>query len=215
MKFPAALNPLRGTKFKWVIPFAWATLKYVAITAPITIEVFLHHRFGARSGILLLKGFAVVATVVILSTQSTRPDCAPLFPGFLFSYTVLSIAHWLGRDSLERQHPVRSYSSGEPWPFWRHLPFGTYTIKRYIEPALITLIALILSSLDHSLGCWLLFSAIALFVQEQCLRHQIRTRQWDAIDSRVEANIFAPPRPGEENEEFVDARPAPPPNRRR
>jgi hypothetical protein len=82
MKFPPALNPLRRTKFAWLPSFVWAIVRCAAIAAPTTIEVFLHHRFGARSGKALLKGFLLLVVVFAVSLQGSPPAPVPLFPGF-------------------------------------------------------------------------------------------------------------------------------------
>ncbi len=74
MRFPPALNILRGTQFAWVLPFVWTMLTGAAVAAPTTIEVFLHHRFGGRSGKALLKG--VSHTVCgVHAIIARRPSC--------------------------------------------------------------------------------------------------------------------------------------------
>jgi len=208
MKLPPALNPLRRTKLSWLLPFAWAIVRCAAIAAPTTIEVFLHHRFGARSGKALLKGFLVLLVVFAAARHDGAPATVPLFPGFLFGYMILAIGHWLtGRIRPTEQ--IHSYSAGEPWPLWRQVPVDTTTVQRYLEPALCCLIACVVLLLDSALAHWLFLAALALFIKEQVLRSQIRTRQLDAFDNRAETQRLAP-RVRAENETFVEARPAPP-----
>jgi hypothetical protein len=208
MKFPAALNPLRRTRFAWLFPFAWAIVQCAAIATPTTIEVFLHHRFGSRSGKALLKGFLLLLVVSATTMHSDPPAAVPLFPGFLFAYVICAFGHWLTsrRQAAEQIH---SYSSGDPWPLWRQVPFETATIQRYIEPALCCLITSVVLLLDSALAHWLFIAAIALFIKEQVLCAQMRTRRLDAFDNRAESERLAP-RARAENEPFVEARPAPP-----
>jgi hypothetical protein len=178
-----------------------------------TIEVFLHHRFGARSGNALLKGFLLLLFVSAASVHGYPPAAVPLFPGFVFGYVVIAIGHWL-TSRCRRTDDIHSYSSGVPWPLWHQVPVGTTTVQRYLEPVLCCLFACVVSFFDSPLAHWLFIAAIALFVREQLLRSRLRTRRLDAFDSRAETEQLAP-RHRAENEPFVEARPAPPqPNRR-
>ncbi len=211
MKYPPALNPLRGTQIAWLIPLSWAILECAAISAPTTVEVFLHHRFGARSGQALLKGFLLLVFVCLVSGHSDRQATIPLFPVYLLAYIITAACHWF-ISQFRQADQIHSYSSGEPWPFWRELPLDTTTIRQCLEPVLCCLIACVLLLFDPALACWLFLAAIALFIKEQVSRARSRTRRLDAIDNRVEADRIAP-RPRAEAETFVEARPAPPINR--
>ena len=207
MNFPPRLNPLRGTMFAWLLPLTWAMAEAAAIAVPTTVEVFLRHRFGARSGIALVKG-AIVLLVAYAASSRERPVSVPLFPGFLFAYVVLATGQWLtGR--LRPQEQVHSYSSGEPWPLWQQLPVARTTVKRYLEPVLLCLFSWIISVFDPALADWLFLAAIALFIKEQVFRARARTRRLDALDNRVDTNDYAPGA-RTEPEPFVEARQAPP-----
>ena len=208
MKLPPALDPLRGTRFAWLTPLAWAIVKSAALAAPTTVEVFLHHRFGARSGKALVKGFLLLLVVCLLSKQGDLQATVPLFPGYLIAYMIIAFAHWLTSQSRHAEQ-THSYSSGEPWPLWRELPLEMTTVKQYLEPALCCLIACLTLLLDPVLAHWLFLAAIALFVKEQMSRAHSRTRRLDAFDNRAETERLAP-RPRAEAETFVEARPAPP-----
>lgn len=212
MKFPPALNPLRGTQIAWLTPLSWAILECAAVATPTTIEVFLHHRFGARSGQALLKGFLLLLFVCALSRHSDLQATVPLFPVYLFAYIVIAAGHWF-ISQFRQGDQIHSYSSGEPWPFWRELPLDTTTVKQYLEPVLCCLIACLVLLLDPVLACWFSVAAIALFIKAQVQRAGLRTRRLDAIDNRVETERLVP-RPRAEGETFVEARPAPPINRR-
>lgn len=209
MNFPPALNPLRGTRLAWLFPLTWALVKSVAVTAPITVEVFLHRRFGARTGKSLLKGFLLLLAVAPFFKLVFPPATVPLFAAFLFAYSIAAICQWLnGRFGMENEH-VHSYRNGEPWPLWRQLPLATNTIHRYLEPALCWLIAGVILLFDSPLAHWLFVATAALFIKEQVRRAQLRAHRLDALDSRVETAERAP-RARAENEPFVEARPAPP-----
>lgn len=210
MNYPPRLNPFRGTSFAWVFPFAWQLLKNAAIAVPITIEVFLHRRFGARTGISLVKGFVLVVVVYSMIDRERSP-VFPLFPGFIFAYGVAAIGQWLSsRIQPENAH---SHSTGEPWELWQQLPFSRHTIQRYFEPVLCGIFSGIVALFDPALALWIFLASIALFIKEQVFRARLRTRQLDAFDNRAETNDYAP-RTRPEAETFVEARPAPPRQRR-
>lgn len=208
MNFPAALNPLRRTQFAWLLPLTWAILQCAAKAMPTTIEVFLHHRFGSRSGKALLQGFILLLVVSVTLAQSDNRASIRLFPLFIFAYTIAAMAHWLTAQQRPATEQIHSYSTGEPWPFWRRAPAVTTTVQQYLEPALCCVIGFAILILDSSLAHWLFISAIALFIKEQVIRTQLRTRQLDAFDNRFETRRLAP-RGRADNEAFVEARPAP------
>lgn len=208
MKFPSKLNLLRGTRFAWLLPLTWMILRTAAIATPTTIEVFLHHRFGARSGGALLRAFILLIVVCALSMHAGNPVMIPLFPGFVFAYAMAAAGQWLTGRFLPNER-VHSYSTGEPWPIWRQVPVEVTTVQRYLEPALACLAACFVSIFDSALAHWIFAASIALFIKEQILRSQLRTRRLDALDNRAESEHFAP-RTRAENENFVEAREAPP-----
>ena len=205
MKYPPALNPFRGTKFAWFFPLIWALLQSAAVTAPVTLEVFLHHRFGARSGKALLKGL-ILLLAIYLSVPSSE---APLFGWYVLSYAALALAQWL--DSHQNAYEgIHSYRTGEPYEFWLRITFSSTIVRCVLEPLLCCLGAFVVGSFDVTLACWVWVAAFALSIKEQVLYFRRHNRQLDALDSRVEAHELAPPRARSDNETFVEARPAPP-----
>ena len=209
MNFPPALNPLRGTRFAWVIPLGWELVQSAAVTLPITLEVFLHHRFGARTGPSLLKGFLLLLMADPFFNLAFPPAIVPLFSGFVFAYAVTAICQWINGRFGAQNEPIHSYKSGEPWPLWQQLPLATSTVQRFIEPAVCFLIAWFVLIFDSPLAHWLFVATAALFIKEQVRGAQLRTHRLDSFDGRVETTNRAP-RARAENESFVEARPAPP-----
>ena len=209
MRFPPALNPLRGTRIAWLLPLAWALVQCAAVTAPVTIEVFLHRRFGARTGKNLLKGFLLLLVMEPVFEAAFPPVRLPLFGLFSFGYAIAAVWQWFqSRFGGQNEH-IHSYVNGEPWPFWRRWRVETTTVQRYLEPALCWLIAWIVLLLDSGLAHWLFMASVALFIKEQVRRSHLRTHRLDALDARVET-AERTPRLRAENEPFVEARPAPP-----
>jgi hypothetical protein len=208
MKFPQVLNPLRRTRFAWLFPFTWTLLTCAAVIAPITLEVFLHHHFGARTGKSLLKGFILLLVVAPLFELALPPAPVPLFAGFIFAYAVVAVSQWINARFGSHNEHIHSYRHGEPWPLWRRAPWSMSTIQRFLEPALGFSVAWIVSIFDSPLAHWLFIATAALFVKQQVRRAQLRTHHMDALDGRIETTERAP-RLRTENEGFVEARPAP------
>lgn len=50
--------------------------------------------------------------------------------------------------------------------------------------------AVVISRIDHSLAYWITAGAIAVFIEEQLARFQIRRRVLDAIDGRIDSQIL-------------------------
>jgi hypothetical protein len=216
MNFPAKLNPLKGTRFGWLVPLTWQLIEAAARTAPTTVEVFFHHRFGVRYGASFLKGFILLLVVSHCSRYGDPPPIVPLFPTYLFAYTLAAIFHWIMSHLVGPNDPIYSYSWGDPWPFWRRVPVSITVVRRLFEPVLCCLLASLIAMLDRPLARWLVLAAIALFVKEHLWHAQLRTRRLNALDNRIESDRLAP-RPRMENETFVEAREAPPrraPNQR-
>ena len=208
MSFPQKLNPLRGTRHAWLFPFTWALLQCAAVTAPITLEVFLHHRFGARTGRNLLKGFLLLLVITPLFDLTFSGARIPLCSGFLWSYSVAAIFHWMRSRFGPPNEQMHSHRNGEPWPLWRRWALSEQNIERYAEPALCCLVAGIISFLDAALARWIVLASVALFIKQQLRASHLRTHRLDALDNRTETTERAP-RPRTEHEPFVEARPAP------
>lgn len=209
MKYPSALNPLRGTQFSWLLPLTWSLLKCAAVTAPITLEVFLHHRFGARTGRDLIKGFLLLLVMAPIFKGAFPTATVPLFTAFIFAYVGCALWHWFDSRFGVRNEHAHSLQNGEPRLCWELLPFSQSIVRCYLEPSLCFLASLILISFNSALSHWVLVATIALFIKAQLRHHDIRTRQLDALDGRIESTERAP-RPRAEHEPFVEARPAPP-----
>jgi hypothetical protein len=125
--------------------------------------------------------------------------CAAFNPHPAFS-TVLFLLSLLGciffhyvqviqRKRLSVAEP-HSSSAGDSWNIWQTQGLTKTTVKRYVEPALCMAVGLLVSLPDRFLGCWLVASAVALFVKEQQSRFKIGRRIMDSIDAKHEAQAL-------------------------
>lgn len=208
MNFSRALNPLKGTRFEWLLPFTLRLLTAAATATPTTIEVFLHHRFGARTGKGLLKGFTLLLVLLAISRHSWPAPRLDVFPAFVMAYAVAATCQWL-TSRFRPPEGMHSHWNGEPWPTWRETRIQPVIVQRYLEPALTCFIAWVVLFVDPALGDWLFAAAIGLFIKEQIIRAKERTHHFDVLDNRIEAGRSVP-RPPVDNDAFVEAREAPP-----
>src|SRR5688572_266655 len=112
MNLPSILNPLRRTRFAWLLPFTWTLLHCAAVTAPITLEVFLHRHFGARTGKNLLKGFLLLLVIKPMFEVISPLPPVPLFEIFIFAYAIAAICQWLNARFGGHNEHIHSYANG-------------------------------------------------------------------------------------------------------
>lgn len=209
MKYPPSLNPLRGTQLAWLLPLTWALFRCAAITAPVTLEVFLHRNFGARTGGNLLRGFFLLLIVTPILRGAFGDAWVPVFPLFIVGYVAFAVGHFIhSRNAAANEH-MHSFQNGEPAPCWDGWSLNRQTVRCWVEPAYCILLSLIVMPFDSALAVWIGFATLSLFIREQWHYLHLRTQQLDALDGRLESTERAP-RPRAENEAFVEARPAPP-----
>jgi hypothetical protein len=85
----------------------------------------------------------------------------------------------------------------------------TTTVQKYVEPGLCIFVAGIVALFDPSLAHWLCIASAALFIKVQVRYAQLHRHHLDALDGRAETTERAP-RARADNDNFVEARPAPP-----
>jgi hypothetical protein len=214
MNFRQLINLFREPSIKSFWWLTWDLTQGAGAAIPTTVEVFLHHRFGARSGVAMAKGFILLA-IVVLSSPPNQPVLIPLFPAFVIGYAIVASGQWFtGRFGIPAGE-VHSHSMGEPWPIWQRVPVTATTVDRYFEPIVCWIFAGIVSALDPWFSNWLVIAGAGLLIKGQWDRIETRTRHLNALDGRAESQRLAP-RTRPENEPFVEARPAPPrPQRQR
>ena len=205
MKYPRALNPLRSTASAWMLPLTWDLIQCAAASAPVTLEVFLHRRFGVRTGKELLKGLLLLLFIFL----ATGTKDSFLFGWYVIAYVVFAWGHWMAMATRSYDR-VHSYRTGEPYPIWQHITRSMTIVRCILEPLFCCVLGLIFAEFDVVLAHWLWLASFALFVKELVSYFRRRNRQLDASDSRIEANEQTAPRARPDDEPFVEAREAPP-----
>ncbi len=210
MKYPPALNPLRRTQFSWLLPLTWALIECAAVTLPITVEVFIHRRFGVRTGKALLKGFVLLYLVYLPVSDINLPRRPfPIYGWFVFAYAVMALWRW-AESQREQPEGVHSYSTGEPLAFWQQLGVPTEVANSVIELIPYVIVAGFISFFDPLVTLFMFTAGFAFCVQELVRDCRIQNRQLDAADSRAESQQLTPRHQQIDREPFVEVQPATP-----
>lgn len=149
-----------------------------------SVEAYLRFNFGRRYVLMLLGAFCFMA---VCSDYNSGP--AMLTNLFLLGLAVQVIRHFIyvfRRRRLAIAEP-HSASAGVSWKYWQRLGFAPATVQQYFEPMVCGTAGWIISMADPFLGCWLMASAVALFVKEQMNRWRMTNRIIESLDAKLEA----------------------------
>ncbi len=162
----------------------------------LNLLVFLRRQFGERvaSDLCVACGFSWFCYWLY---TAVRVRVFPLLPEprltlfFLYELSALTTFH-LANIWLRRKGPagIHTHATGRPWDFWRFLGLNDMTLQRYIQPIACLLVALGLTRMDRFLAYWIMVGSVAVFVEEQLARFQMRRRVLDVIDSRIESQTL-------------------------
>lgn len=136
-------------------------LVFVFQCAAVSVEVFLHRRFGERY--IGLQGVLAIVLMLFFSLFFPGHDLHPLV-WFLGAYLAMCLCARIGvfyrRFKGEHYH---SFYTGSPtirhfFPGWKET-----TVKRFVEPFFVFAIGFALIDYNRPLGAYLIFAAIGLF----------------------------------------------------
>lgn len=162
----------------------------------LNLLVFLRRSLGERVVVdmCFAFGFGCVAYCLYVSARRhlfplLQEPC--LAPVFLHTLSALIVCH-IFCIILRRNKPatIHSFSTGRPLEFWRFIRASDTTLQRYVQPAACLLVALGLSRWDLALAWWIGAASVAVFVEEQLARLQMRRRVLDTIDGRIESQTL-------------------------
>ncbi len=161
---------------------AW--LGFIVKSLAVTVEVFLHRRFGERY--IGLQGLAGIGLILLFCTFFPTDDVRPLV-GFLGLYLVMCFVARTGVlwRRLRRDDEHSRYT-GRPRLLAVFCNCKELTIKRFWEPALVALGGRVIVSMNAPLGYYLVIAAIALFISVNFSEAYDHARVLDLNDSLIE-----------------------------
>jgi len=162
----------------------------------LNLLVFLRRQFGERmtGDLCVACGFSWCCSwlygVLRVWLLPQLPE-ARLTAFFVYGLSGLTAYHiactWLRRKKAATIH---SYSRGRPMGVWRIFRAEDEIVARYFQPSACALVAISLARWDKALGWWIGAASVAVFVEEQVGRVQMRRRVLDTIDGRIESQAL-------------------------
>jgi hypothetical protein len=163
---------------------------FVCESVAITVEVFLHERnFGERC--FGFKSLVGAGLIFLFAGFGAPHSPAPLLL-FLGAYLLMHASCRMeSRRAVLRGEVRHSRYNGTP-RLARLLPrLDELTIKRYVEPAAVGILGLIVSAFAPPLGCYLIVAAIGLGFSVAQVVHYERAKATAAMDSLIESRLHA------------------------
>jgi hypothetical protein len=141
----------------------------------VTVEVFLHRRFGVRY-IPICAPFGMMAmmlSVVFIPTEKLGPFV--LFMGAFLACSLLAmIGAWVRFRQGDNEH---SLYNGFPRCLPRTRGHREYKVKQFFEPMLVLFLGYIVLDWSASLGVYWMFAAACLFLTNAS------GRRWDTREA--------------------------------
>lgn len=178
-----------------------------------SVVVFFRKDFGERylSWINLFFGYIVVGlftgSALSLWNASNGSPVSAIMGAFYLAFVAASIAH---RVAISRKNKAgqewHSLYSGTPL---LPVPVPTEIMNKWVEPALLGLLGILMTLLHIGMiAIWLFIAALALALHEQISYHLQRQQLLDLRDARIEAKYWQAAmsgKPAKESKGFVIA----------
>lgn len=166
-------------------------LASLSLFPALTMMVFLRRKVGYRF-LSPLKLQAMALLLWALSGFSVfSGNTLSVVPLTLFALVMLITGMLKRRGmwwSLMRGESWHTYSRGISW-FNSFLPLAEDEVKRFVDPAAVAGIGLLLSFLFPWLGYYILFSAVCLFIFEASDHERSINKMLDVLDGLVESEV--------------------------
>jgi hypothetical protein len=159
----------------------------------VTVEVFLHRDFGARY--IGTQGFVGLLVIFFFAAFVGVPGTGGLMV-FLMAYLFVSFVARLQIDRRKRCGLDPQHSRYTGWPYLMPLfpRCSELTVKRFIEPAFVAIVAAVVMNFVPALGLYLLMAAGVLFTMvnhdEAQEQQRIQNMQDSFIDARDRTERF-------------------------
>lgn len=159
----------------------------------ISVEVFLRRDFGERYlGIFNLQaGYLVVFIFAGINPLLVPYGNGSALIGILSpAFIGMAIYHrYVIWRRLKKGEIWHSYYRGTPLGYWSLLPISASyeTIEKWLEPALLGIITVLLSKVDMLASIWLGFSTFSLFVHTHVDYYNLRQSILDMQDSQIQS----------------------------
>lgn len=148
-------DPMRSTRNWWL---------FLAQVGAVSVEVFLHNRFGERYCRLAAAAVLPLVGIYAWLWEMSGYDVEPVVR-FLTAYMVaLLFSQACVLLRLRRGDQEHSYYNGFPWLLPKRNAHGEIRFKQWGEPLLVLGLGLLMYEHSRPLGAYLMFAAGALFL---------------------------------------------------
>ena len=160
----------------------------------ITVMVFIRRKIGFR---VMNPTWLIILTIIIFIFPDLPGGLPSPTDGLMKFYALVMLALGL----FHRSRRWRELCRGERWHTYspgisilEFLPLPGFLksnrrVNRFLDPALVVIIGLIILALSKPLGIWIIFSAFFLYVYEQNLYEKQLARDLDILDGMVAAEV--------------------------
>lgn len=159
---------------------------FLARVGAVSVEVFLHKRFGSRY--CRLQAFMVLPLGMLYGWMwdANGYDIMPLiyfFGAFLVALVVSQIAIIKRLRGGDQEH---SYYNGYPWLLRESLAEREAPIKLWVEPFMVVTIGYLVNDRNQPLGVYLMFAGCGLFLTNWLIHRWQRRHVVDLQDAVFE-----------------------------
>ena len=184
----------------------------LAMFPALTMMVFLRRKIGYRFlspmklqvmtlFILALSAVSIAtagqpAPVTVYGGLSVTPAApsptALATPFFVFAFAMLitgMVKRFLQWQNIKKGVSWHTYSRGVSW--FAFLPLSDSIIKRYVDPAAVAIVGLLVMLIFKWLGYYIIFSAFCLFIFETWDYDQQLNRMLDTLDDLVDSEVVS------------------------
>lgn len=174
--------------------FVLAVLSLLSSCFTVSIVGFLRKDFGERyfSTVNLMFGYTVVAYFAFLG------NIIGVATGHHFSWLMVFFwAAFIGVSIFHRLEISRKNKRGEEWHSMNvgtsllPVPMKEESIYKFIEPALVMTVGLMLWKISGQAGAWLIIGGLSLFVNNHLVFYFQRQALLDIRDARIEARYMS------------------------
>jgi len=165
----------------------WVT--FISRIGAVTVEVFLHSRFGERY--IGMEAAAALVLIPVFGLFWPDSDLLPLMQ-FLGVYLFMCLLARIGMTA-RRLRGDREHSRYTGFPhllrLFRLLP--EEAVKRFVEPFFVMCAGVVSYDFNEPLGGYLMFAAVCLFISTNLDDMWTRTRALDISDAVMEQQVTA------------------------
>jgi hypothetical protein len=163
-------------------------IAFISRTGAVTVEVFLHSRFGERY--IAMEAVAALVLIPVFGLFWPDSDVLPLMQ-FMGVYLFMCLMARIGVTARRlRGNGEHSRYTGYPH-LVRMFGLPEVAVKRFVEPIVVAFAGAVANPLNEPLGGYLMFAAVCLFISTNLDDMWTRTRAIDVHDAVIEQQMAA------------------------